>query len=182
MRKTPNSELARISVDEFKRKQKTPIVIVLDNVRSGLNVGGIFRTSDAFLIEKIYLCGICAPPDHKEVRKSALGATQSVDWERKESTLEVVQALKKQSYKIATIEQTDESIALNKFNFPTQQKLAIVFGHEVDGVSQDVVNISDFCIELPQFGTKHSLNVAVSAGIVIWDLYWKTLNQSDRLD
>ncbi len=173
MRKTPNSELPRLDIEQFKQQEKTPIVIVLDNVRSGLNVGGIFRSADAFLIEKIHLCGICAPPDHKEVRKSALGATKSVDWERHEQVLPLLQKLKSEGHHIATVEQAAGSIELQDYSFPESKKLAIIFGHEVNGVAQEVVDLADDCIELPQFGTKHSLNVSVSAGIVLWDLFWK---------
>mgnify|MGYP000903222119 CR=1 len=164
------SGLNRIGVEEFKQKKKNPIIIVLDNVRSMNNVGSVFRTSDAFLIEKIFLCGITPKPPHRDIQKTALGATETVDWEHKSSTLETIEELKTQGYIIYSIEQTKNSIMLNDFSFPKGEKIAIVFGNEVDGVSQEVVNLSSGVIEIPQFGTKHSLNISVSAGIVIWEL------------
>jgi len=172
MRKLKNSELERISVENFKSLKKTPIVVVLDNVRSALNVGSCFRTSDAFRIEKIYLCGITAVPPNKEIRKSALGATDSVDWEYQESTKDVVLDLKKKGYLTIAIEQANESIMLNDFS-ETNSPIAVVFGNEVNGVDQSVIDVCDNCIEIPQIGTKHSLNISVSVGVVLWDLFKK---------
>ena len=172
MRKLKNSELERISVENFKILKKTPIVVVLDNVRSALNVGSCFRTSDAFRIEKIYLCGITAVPPNKEIRKSALGATDSVDWEYQESTKDVVLDLKKKGYLTIAIEQVNKSIMLNDFS-ETNTPIAVVFGNEVNGVQQSVIDVCDNCIEIPQIGTKHSLNISVSVGVVLWDLFNK---------
>lgn len=173
MRKLKNNELGRISVDEFKSTQKTPIIIVLDNIRSLNNIGSVFRTSDAFLIEKIYLCGICATPPNKDIHKTALGATESVEWEYVESTLSVVQSLKDSKVKVLAIEQAENSTKLDTFSPIKDQKYAIVMGNEVKGVQQEVVNASDLCIEIPQLGTKHSLNISVTTGVVIWDLFTK---------
>ena len=177
MRKLRNNELGRISVDEFKNHQKTPLFVVLDNIRSLNNIGSVFRTSDAFLIEKIYLCGITATPPHKEIHKTALGATDSVDWEYVEDTLELVKKLKAESVKVLSIEQADNSIMLNDFQVEENQKYAVVFGNEVKGVQQEVVSETDFCVEIPQLGTKHSLNISVSCGGVLWDFFQK-LNSS----
>ena len=174
MRKLKNSELERISVENFKSFEKTPIVVVLDNVRSALNVGSSFRTSDAFRVEKIYLCGITATPPNKEIRKSALGATESVEWEKVEDTESVIKKLKSDGYHICAIEQTEKSTMLNDFILP-KKPIAVVFGHEVNGVQQSVVDLCNQCIEIPQIGTKHSLNISVSVGIVIWDLYKKII-------
>lgn len=172
MRKLKNSELGRISVENFKTSKKTPIVVVLDNVRSALNVGSSFRTSDAFRIEKIYLCGITATPPNKEIRKSALGATESVEWRKVEDTESVIKKLKSEGYHICAIEQTEDSTMLNDF-IPVEKPIAVVFGNEVYGVQQSVVDLCNQSIEIPQIGTKHSLNISVSIGIVIWDLYKK---------
>ena len=174
MRKLKNSELERISVENFKSFEKTPIVVVLDNVRSALNVGSSFRTSDAFRVEKIYLCGITATPPNKEIRKSALGATESVEWEKIEDTESVINKLKSDGYHICAIEQTENSTMLSDFILP-EKPIAVVFGHEVNGVQQSVVDLCNQCIEIPQIGTKHSLNISVSVGIVIWDLYKKII-------
>lgn len=173
MRKLKNSELGRITVDEFKQTQKTPIIVVLDNIRSLNNVGAVFRTSDAFLIEKIYLCGITATPPNKEIHKTALGATESVAWEYVEDTLTLVNQLQADNIKVATIEQAENATMLHEFKPETNQKYAVVFGNEVKGVQQNVVNNADMCIEIPQLGTKHSLNIAVSCGVVLWDLFAK---------
>ena len=173
MRKLKNNELGRISVDEFKSIQKTPLIIVLDNVRSLNNIGSVFRTSDAFLIEKIYLCGICATPPNKDIHKTALGATESVEWEYVEDTLELVEKLKAENVKVLAIEQAENSTKLDTFYPEKDTKYAIVMGNEVKGVQQEVVNASDFCIEIPQLGTKHSLNISVTTGVVIWDLFVK---------
>ena len=173
MRKLRNNELGRISVSTFKKTTKTPIIVVLDNIRSLNNVGAVFRTSDAFLIEKIYLCGITATPPHREIHKTALGATESVDWEYKENTLSLVNELKAQGVVVAAIEQVENSVMLDEFSLDATKKIAIVLGNEVKGVQQEVVSAADYCVEIPQKGTKHSLNISVSCGVVLWDLYQK---------
>ena len=173
MRKLRNNELGRISVSTFKKTTKTPIIVVLDNIRSLNNVGAVFRTSDAFLIEKIYLCGITATPPHREIHKTALGATESVDWEYKENTLALVNELKGQGVVVAAIEQAENSVMLDEFSLDATKKIAIVLGNEVKGVQQEVVSTADYCVEIPQKGTKHSLNISVSCGVVLWDLYQK---------
>jgi len=170
MRKLLNEELPRLTPEEFKANHKTPLVIVLDNVRSHLNVGSVFRTADAFLIEAIWLCGITGTPPHRDIHKTALGATETVAWRHSFSTLEAVHELKRNGYKIISIEQAEHAKMLNQFKAGETQKYAVVFGNEVDGVAQDVVSASDIVIEIPQLGTKHSLNIAVSAGIVVWEL------------
>jgi len=171
-RKLKLQELNRISVEEYKSSEKTPIVIVLDNIRSFNNVGSVFRSSDCFRIEKIYLCGITAQPPHREIHKTAIGATESVAWEHAENTLDVVEKLKVDNWKTYAIEQTENSVMLNDFD-PGQDKIAIVMGNEVEGVQQEVVNACDGVIEIPQIGTKHSLNISVCTGVVLWDLYSK---------
>ncbi|GAB7255765.1 RNA methyltransferase [Polaribacter sp. OB-PA-B3] len=173
MRKLKNNELGRITVDEFKTVKKTPIIVVLDNIRSLNNIGSVFRTSDAFLVEKIYLCGICATPPNKEIHKTALGATESVAWEYVEDTLALVEKLKSENVKVLAIEQAENSTKLDTFYPKKTEKYAIVMGNEVKGVQQEVVNASDMCIEIPQLGTKHSLNISVTTGVVIWDLFQK---------
>ncbi|MGV8945369.1 MAG: RNA methyltransferase [Lutibacter sp.] len=173
MRKLKNSELKRLDVEAFKKMAKIPLVVVLDNIRSLNNIGSVFRTSDAFLIEKIYLCGITAQPPHKDIHKTALGATESVDWEYVEDTLALVEKLKAEKLKVIAIEQAENSTMLQDFKIESNQKYAIIFGNEVKGVQQKVVSASDFCIEIPQFGTKHSLNISVSVGVVLWDLFKK---------
>lgn len=173
MRKLKNSELNRTSIEDFKRLKKLPIVVVLDNIRSSNNIGSVFRTSDAFLIEKIYLCGITATPPNKDIHKTAIGATESVDWEYKKTTLEAIQDLKSQGFIIVSIEQVEKSIKLNELSIDTTKKYALVLGNEVKGVDQDIVDNSDFCLEIDQFGTKHSLNISVCAGIVIWEFFKK---------
>ncbi len=172
-RKLRNEELDRISIDEFKSTEKTPIIIVLDNIRSLNNIGSVFRTADAFLIEAIYLCGITAQPPHREIQKTALGATESVSWKHFESTSEAIKVLKDKNFKIAAIEQAENSIMLNEFSLTKKEKMAVIFGNEVKGVEQEAINLSDVVIEIPQHGTKHSLNISVSTGIVIWDLFKK---------
>ena len=167
-RKLYNSELNRISVEEFKKVDKTPVTVILDNVRSQHNIGSAFRTSDAFRIEKIYLCGICATPPTPEIHKSALGAEFSVEWEYSQETLPVVERLKAEGYTIISVEQAENSTMLQDFKIEDGRKYALVFGNEVKGVAQDVVDASDICLEIPQYGTKHSLNVSVSIGIVLW--------------
>lgn len=171
-RKLKNEELNRIDVDAFKAIDKTPIIIVLDNIRSLNNIGSVFRTSDAFLIEAVYLCGITAQPPHRDIQKTALGATESVHWKYYNTTIEAVQELKANGYQIASIEQAENSTMLNEFN-PSIEKIAVVFGNEVKGVEQAVIDESDVVIEIPQHGTKHSLNISVSCGVVIWDLFQK---------
>lgn len=173
MRKLKNEELDRLEVSEFKAAKKTPIIIILDNIRSLNNIGSVFRTSDAFLIEKIYLCGITAQPPHNEIRKTALGSTETVCWEYAENTLNLIKVLKSENVKICSIEQAENATLLNDFKPQSNTKYAFVFGNEVKGVSQNVVDASDVVIEIPQFGTKHSLNISVSCGIVIWDMYCK---------
>ena len=173
MRKLKNSELDRLDVSEFKDAKKSPIIIILDNIRSLNNIGSVFRTSDAFLIEKIYLCGITAQPPHNDIRKTALGSTETVDWEYAENTIDVVNNLKNEGVKICAIEQAENATMLNNFNPEPNTKYAFVFGNEVKGVAQDIVNASDIVIEIPQYGTKHSLNISVSAGVVIWDVFSK---------
>lgn len=173
MRKLKNEELNRLEISEFKATEKSPIIIVLDNIRSLNNIGTVFRTSDAFLVEKIYLCGITAQPPHNEIRKTALGSTQSVAWEYAENTISVIKKLKALKVKVISIEQAEKATMLNDFKPQPNTKYAFVFGNEVKGVSQEVVNLSDAVIEIPQFGTKHSLNIAVSAGVVIWDVFCK---------
>lgn len=172
-RKLKNEELNRITVDEFKATRKTPIIIVLDNIRSLNNIGSVFRTSDAFLVEAVYLCGITATPPHREIQKTALGATETVSWKHFSSTSEAISFLKDKNYKIAAIEQTENSIMLDDFKVNKSEKLAVVFGNEVKGVEQDAIDLSDTVIEIPQHGTKHSLNISVSCGIIIWDLFQK---------
>lgn len=176
MRKLENSELERKSVTDFKQAEKTPIIIVLDDIRSLHNIGSVFRTSDAFLIEKIYLCGITAIPPNKEIHKTALGATETVAWEYNKNVLEVIEDLKKQNTSVYAIEQVENSIFLDQFQPIKTEKYALVFGNEVYGVSQDAIKICDGTIEIPQLGTKHSLNISVSAGIVVWDIFQK-INQ-----
>ena len=173
MRKLKNSELDRLNVNEFKNATKTPIIIILDNIRSLNNIGTVFRTSDAFLVEKIYLCGITATPPHNDIRKTALGSTETVDWEYATHTMNIINTLTLEKVKIIAIEQAEHATMLNAFKPEPNQKYAFVFGNEVKGVTQEVVNASDLVIEIPQFGTKHSLNIAVSCGVVVWDVFSK---------
>lgn len=173
MRKLENSELNRKSIEDFKTAKKTPITIVLDDIRSLNNIGSVFRTSDAFLIEKIYLCGITAVPPNKEINKTALGATETVDWEYREDILEIIEKLKKEDTEVYAIEQVESAIFLNEFKVDKNKKYALIFGNEVFGVSQKAIAICDGTIEIPQLGTKHSLNISVSAGIVMWDIFNK---------
>ena len=173
MRKLKNSELERLSVEDFKEVEKTPLIIVLDNIRSLNNIGSVFRTSDAFLIEKIYLCGITATPPHKDIHKTALGSTETVAWEYVENTLDLVEKLKIEHIQIISIEQAENATMLNEFTPQQKTKYALVFGNEVKGVAQNVVSNSDVVLEIPQFGTKHSLNISVSCGVVVWDLFSK---------
>lgn len=170
MRKLLNSELGRKSIDEFRNSEKSAFVIVLDNVRSHNNVGSVFRTADAFLTRKIFLCGITPKPPHRDIQKTALGATDSVEWSYYEKTTDAVMLLKAEYYKIIGIEQADGAVELQDIKIEKGQKYALVFGHEVTGVDQKVIDLCDMCAEIPQFGTKHSFNIAVSAGIVLWEL------------
>lgn len=172
-RKLKNSELERKTAAQFVTSNKTPLIIILDNIRSLNNIGAVFRTSDAFLIKKIYLCGITATPPHKDIQKTALGATDSVSWEYAQNTIEVLDKLKSEGVFIASIEQAENAISLSDFSLTKETTYAVIFGNEVKGVSQEVVSKSDAVIEIPQHGTKHSLNISVSAGIVIWDLFCK---------
>lgn len=172
-RKLKNSELGRISPSEFKEVDKTPIIVILDNIRSLNNIGSVFRTADAFLVQKIYLCGITATPPHKDIQKTALGATESVAWEYAEDTLDVVKTLQLQGVKVLSIEQAEEAVLLDDLTLDAHLTYAVVFGNEVKGIKQEVVSASDTVIEIPQYGTKHSLNISVSAGVVIWDLFSK---------
>ena len=173
MRKLKNSELDRLSVEDFKHSKKTPIIIILDNIRSLNNIGSVFRTADAFLIQKIYLCGITAKPPHKDINKTALGATESVAWEYVEDTLALVKRLQEDGVVVAALEQAENATLLNKFKLDANQEYAFVFGNEVKGVQQSVVSQADKVLEIPQFGTKHSLNISVSTGVVVWDIWNK---------
>jgi tRNA G18 (ribose-2'-O)-methylase SpoU len=166
--KIKNEELGRLSLEEFKQAEKNKIIIVLDNVRSLHNVGSVFRTADAFLIEEIFLCGVTGTPPNKEMEKTALGATDSVKWKHFKTTFEAINALKEKSYRIYAVEQAEKSIPLNKFC--AEEKMALVFGNEVYGVEQEIVDVCDSVIEIPQLGTKHSLNIAVSVGVVLWEI------------
>ena len=172
-RKLKNSELGRINPEAFKTSKKTPLIIILDNIRSLNNIGSVFRTADAFLIKKIYLCGITAQPPHKDIQKTALGATDSVSWEYAEDTMEVIEKIQGEGGIVASIEQAEQAVMLNDFSVEGGKTYAIVFGNEVKGVQQKVVTASDSVIEIPQYGTKHSLNISVSAGVVVWDLFTK---------
>lgn len=173
MRKLSNPELNRISIDDFKSTDKTPIIVVLDNVRSLNNIGSVFRTADAFLIEAVYLCGITATPPNAEIHKTALGAENSVAWKYFKTTTEAINDLHQNNYKVIAIEQAEEKIFLDKFLPAKNEKLALIFGNEVKGVDTEVMQLVDFCVEIPQFGTKHSLNISVSVGVVLWDLVVK---------
>lgn len=173
MRKLSNKELNRKSVAEFHSSGKSPFIVVLDNVRSLNNVGSVFRTADAFIVEAVYLCGITATPPHREIQKSALGATESVAWRYFGSAAEAVVNLRERGYVIISVEQAEGSVSLDAFMPEEGKKYALVFGHEIRGVSEEVVAMSEACIEIPQYGTKHSFNVAVSAGIVLWELSGK---------
>jgi tRNA G18 (ribose-2'-O)-methylase SpoU len=173
VRKIKNSDLNRLSLDSFKAADKSPLIIILDNVRSLNNVGSIFRTADAFRVKHIYLCGITATPPHKDIQKTALGSTDSVDWSYVENTQSIVKKLQSEKVKVIAIEQAENSTELQSFVPQKKTTYALVFGHEVKGVSQDVVNGCNGIIEIPQYGTKHSLNVAVSSGVVLWDLFSK---------
>ena len=163
-------ELGRKSVDEFKQSEKTPVIIVLENIRSAYNVGSVFRTADAFLIEAIYIIGYSAKPPHKEIKKTALGAEETVSWKHFETSATAIDELRKDGYKVFSIEQAENSLNLQAINFKPEEKIAIIFGNEVTGVEQSTILLSDGCIEIPQLGMKHSLNIATAAGVVLWEL------------
>ncbi len=173
MRKLKNEELPRLDVAAFKKAEKLPVSLILDDVRSLNNIGSVFRSADAFLVEKIYLCGITATPPHKDIHKTALGATESVVWEYAPNAVDLVARLKANGYTTLAVEQAEKAIKLNTFNVARNKKYALVFGNEVKGVAQEVVDAADGVLEIPQFGTKHSLNIAVSVGIVVWDFWAK---------
>jgi tRNA G18 (ribose-2'-O)-methylase SpoU len=175
MKKLKLEELGRISVDQFKAAEKLPVCIVLDNIRSLHNVGSAFRTADAFRIEKIFLTGITGTPPHREIQKTALGATESVPWEYNEHPSAIVRKLKGEGYTIVIVEQTSESIPLQEFNPPSTEKYCLVFGNEVNGVSEEAIALGDIALEIPQEGTKHSLNISVCLGIVVWEIFRKTI-------
>jgi tRNA G18 (ribose-2'-O)-methylase SpoU len=173
VKKIKNNELNRLSVEDFKSAQKTQIIIVLDNVRSLNNIGSIFRTADAFLIDHIYLCGITATPPNKDIQKTALGSTDSINWSYEKDTLSIVKKLQSKKIKVIAVEQVENSVMLQDFKTFENDVYALVFGHEVKGVSQEVVSQCDMVIEIPQYGTKHSFNISVSCGIVLWELFSK---------
>jgi 23S rRNA (guanosine2251-2'-O)-methyltransferase len=173
MQKLTMDDLQRVSIPEYKDQEKLPVVVVLDNVRSMHNVGSVFRTGDGFSIEKLYLCGITAQPPHREIEKTALGATQSVDWRHFPDTLQAIAELRDAGYTIIAIEQALGSVMLNTFEPEADHKYALIFGNEVNGVDEEVMKNIDQCIEIPQFGTKHSFNIVISAGIVLWDFFAK---------
>ena len=173
MRKLKLQELNRLTVEGFKNTEKTPMVLVLYNIRSGLNVGSAFRTADGFALEKLYLCGITAQPPHREILKTAIGATDSMTWEYAKDTATVIQQLQADNYHVVAVEQAADSTSLPDFQLPKNKKIALVFGNEVRGVSQPVMDLIDECLEVPQFGTKHSFNISVCVGIVVWELFRK---------
>lgn len=174
MRKLSMDELNRLSVTDFKTTEKHPLVIVLDNVRSMHNVGSVFRTADGFAVEKIILTGITGQPPHREIEKTALGATESIDWVYESDVLQAVTQLKDQGYVLCAVEQAAESIRLDQFRPDPDKKYALIFGNEVHGVTSSVMEVVDQCLEIPQFGTKHSFNISVTAGILLWDFFCKT--------
>jgi 23S rRNA (guanosine2251-2'-O)-methyltransferase len=176
MRKLSMDELNRKSVDEFKRSEKIPVIVVMDNIRSMHNVGSVFRTADAFLLEAIYLCGYTAQPPHRDINKTALGATETVTWKHFATTVEAVKELQADGYKVYAIEQVESSISLENFSIAADEKTAVVFGNEVEGVQQEVIGICEGCIEIPQLGMKHSLNISVAAGIVLWEIVRNKIN------
>ncbi|HKK63315.1 MAG TPA: RNA methyltransferase [Bacteroidales bacterium] len=174
MRKLLNEELERLDIPDFKEAKKIPVAVVLDNVRSMHNIGSVFRTSDAFRIDSLLLCGITAVPPNKEIHKTALGSTESVDWSYYERTEDAISELKKNAFTICSIEQVEGSKLLSEFEIGLDIKYALIFGNEIKGVDQRIVDLSDYCIEIPQYGTKHSLNISVSAGIAVWEFFQKT--------
>lgn len=173
IKKLKLDELNRPGLEEFKKQKKLPVTVILDNVRSMHNVGSVFRTSDGFAVERIFLCGITGQPPHREIEKTALGATQSIDWKYFSETAESIRLLKEEGYTIIAVEQAENSTMLNTFQPSNDTKYALIFGNEVNGVSEDAMSLIDACIEIPQFGTKHSFNIVVSAGIVLWDFFAK---------
>ena len=180
MRKLTMTELQRLTVDEFKAAEKLPVVIILDNIRSQKYIGSVFRTADAFRIQGVYLCGITATPPHREIHKTALGATESVDWIYASTTLEAVTGLQKSGYTVLAIEQAEGSISLPEYTPGKGEKLAVIFGNEVDGIDEEVMSLVQDCIEIPQYGTKHSINISVAVGIVIWNLFGKINNFQNK--
>ena len=177
MRKLTTNELNRVSVDQYHSVRKLPLVIVLDNIRSQNNIGSIFRTSDAFLIQEIHLCGITATPPHREIHKTALGSTDSVTWKYYTNSADSIRELKLNGFKLYAVEQTDRSLSMDQFSIDSSAKIALVFGNEVEGIDEQIIPLVDECIEIPQFGTKHSLNVSVAAGIVIWEMFKKLMTE-----
>ncbi|HRR93796.1 MAG TPA: RNA methyltransferase [Bacteroidales bacterium] len=173
MRKKLNSELGRMSIEDFRRTGKNPVAVVLDNIRSHNNTGSVFRTCDAFLVEELFLCGITPVPPHRDIQKTALGATESVSWQYFKTAEEAIRILKEKGYLVIAVEQVEGAVELQDLRVEKGKKYAFVFGHEINGVSQEAVDLSDICVEIPQFGTKHSFNIAVSAGIVLWDFTLK---------
>jgi len=173
MRKLKLEELGRISIEEYRLSKKIPVTVILDDIRSLNNIGSVFRTSDAFRIEAIHLCGITACPPHREIHKTALGATESVSWRYYENVIDSVKELKEEGYSIYGIEQTTKSIDIEEFDITDNQKIALVFGNEVNGISDSIIGMLDQCVEIPQFGTKHSLNISVCAGIILWEVFRK---------
>jgi len=173
VKKLKNSELDRISIEEFKKSKKIPITILLENIRSAHNIGSVFRTADSFLINEIILCGISAQPPNKDIRKTALGSSESVEWRYEKNIDKAIKKLKDEGNKIISIEQTTNSISLENFKPSNKNKYAIIFGNEVNGIDQRTIDLSDMTIEIPQYGTKHSLNISVAAGIIIWDIFSK---------
>jgi tRNA G18 (ribose-2'-O)-methylase SpoU len=171
MRKLANNELNRLSIPDFKKAEKIPVVVVLDNVRSLNNIGSVFRTADAFLVDRILLCGITATPPHKDIHKTALGATDSVNWIYCPETAEAIRELRRDNHYIIAVEQTEDSISLDRFRVNKDMRYAFIFGHEIRGVSQEIVDLADASLDIPQFGTKHSLNISVCAGMVIWEVF-----------
>ena len=170
MRKLKNIELNRLSIDQYRTSEKIPLIVILDNVRSLNNIGSVFRTCDGFGIGRLILCGISTPPPHRDIYKTALGAEEAVDWEYFAETMDAVRKIKDEGYYIAAVEQVENSMLLDKFIPPAKMPLALVFGHEIKGVQQEIVDVCDACIEIPQYGTKHSFNISVSAGIVLWEI------------
>jgi len=181
MRKLSTHEILRIDADTYSKSPKLPVVLVLDNIRSQHNIGSIFRTADAFRVESIFLCGITASPPNREIQKTALGATESVDWKYFGTTLEAIEYLTKEEFQVIAVEQTDESIRLDHFIPQGNNKIALVFGNEISGVSEEILNSLDLSVEIPQFGTKHSLNVSIAAGIVIWNIYCHFKNKFNNI-
>ena len=173
MKKLKTSELNRLSIEEFQQSAKNPVVVVLDNIRSMNNIGSVFRSCDAFRVEKLFLCGITATPPHREIQKTALDATESVDWKYFEETPDAIKFLKENGFTVFAVEQTDKSFTLKNMQVKHNEKIALVFGNEINGISDEALNICDYALEIPQFGTKHSLNISVSVGIVLWDIISK---------